>query len=497
MADRKWVLGLSALCCLYFALLLRFYLVRYDVPDYFLYHRFGVQGLAAKDGFSSLFVWLSTYNTRFPLAYHVVPLACLSAALFSLNYAFQRSVRGSVARKLFLGVSFSSGIWYYFAGKVYYEFPFVALCVALSLLAIARMRTMTPRSAAQRRVRGLALLLLGFALSFKPHGIFVVLGLLMLLAVSREGRAFYRTQNAVAEWLRSGACFLGGFLLGNYNLLLRFDDMIAGLHAYPAQCDLGDHLFGDARLVWDHVNLPPFDTGAFNVIALGVILFVLPLLLENRLYVVVNGLLAAAYGVFIQLVSPGYVWHGFPFCLFALLSLAFMLAESEALPRERRSTFRALLGVALAIQLYTNFFDYVPQQISAFLGAQDAASALERNSGAINRKLLQLADQLDGTFTVKVTFRFARAVTDDLEAREQNPLEVGDPRGWRAIVAHPRYVDAGGATAEAQNEPSPEHAYLIFVEPDALLRVPSYMAERRDEGSFAFDGCRVGYYRVE
>jgi hypothetical protein len=498
MADKKWALVLGAVCCLYFLLLLRFYLVRYDVPDYFLYHRFGVEGLAAKDGFSSLFIWLSKYNTRYPLAYHLAPLACLSAALFALNYAFGVLDRAPLDRKLFLGVSLSSGIWYYFAGKVFYEFPFVALSVALSSLAIVAVIRVREEPAvtsgapllsrAQRRYRGLALGLLGFALSFKPHGVFVVFGLLLLLAVSRQGRSFYRTRHHAREWLASSACFVAGYLVGNYNLPFRFEQTIAGLRAYPAQSDLYEHLFGDSRLVWDHVSMPSFDSGALSVIAAGLILFVLPLLLDNRLYLLVNVAMTAAYAAFITSFSPGYVWHAFPFCLFTLLSLAFMLAESERLKPERRSSFRGVLGAALAVQVYTHFLGYLPQQIAASEDVREAGAVLERNSASINRKLLELAGQLDGSFTVKLTFKFARPVTDDLAAPEQNPLEVGDPNGWRAVVTHPGYSDAGR-----------EHAYLVFVEPSALLRLSSYIAERRDDQlpSFEFEGYRIGYYRVE
>lgn len=474
--DRRWGWLLLAVSCLYVALLLPFYLVRYDVPDYFLYCRFGLEGLPAKDGFSSLFVLLAKYDTRYPLAYHIVPLLCLGAALFSLNFAFR--ALPWVERALLLGFSVSSGIWYYFTGKVFYEFPFIALCLSLSAFALAA----GERYAAGCRWRSIALWLMGFGLSFKPFALFAVLGLLLLVAASQRTRSFYSTRRA-SEWLAIIAYFSIGYLFGNYNLLLRFNDTIQGLRGYPAQSSLRVHLFDDTKSVWDHINLASFHTGALNVVSTGVILFALPLLLRNRFYLLVNLVIAAGYAIFIEKFSPGYTWHAFSFCLFVIFALAFILAEGADLQGARLLVFRGLVAVALVLQAYSNFVVYLPKQVAWFDATRTAGEVLERESTQINREILRLADQIDGVFTVKLTYRFTKPVADDPYG--QNPLRVGDPQGWRSVLMHPRYSAAA------------EHDYLIFVEPTALLQIPSYIPERRDVRSTEAGGYRLGYYAVQ
>lgn len=472
--DEHWVRLLLAVSCLYIALLLRFYLVRYDVPDYFLYHRFGREGLPAKDGFSSLFVLLATYDTRYPLVYHLVPLFCLGTALFALNFAFRPLPW--VERTLLLGFSVSSGIWYYFAGKVFYEFPFIALCLSLSVAAV--------KAGEKRTGRGwpaLALCLMGFGLSIKPFALFGVLGLLLLVAVDPRTRNLYGTRYR-ADWLVGTVCFAIGYLCGNYNLLFRFTETVQGLRGYPAHSNLRTHLFDDAKLVWDHVNMASFDSGALNVVSASIILFVLPLLLRNRFYLWVNLVIATGYAVFIEKFSPGYTWHAFSFCLFIIFALAFMLAEGASLRGTRLLVFRGFVGVALVLQAYGNFAVYLPKQVAWFDAARSAGEMLERESAHINREILALADQLDGTFAINLTYKFTKPVRDD--PKGQSPLQVGDPQGWGSIIVHPRYKAAVG------------HEYVIFVEPTVLRQVPSYIDERSDVRSTEAPDYRLGHYAV-
>ena len=117
----------------YFCFLKGYYIRGYEVPDYFLYHSFSVENLPARDGFSSLFILISSQLIQNYSLIHYLMLLMMTLSLAIFNFGFFRISRALFLRCIFIAFNFSFGCWWYFYGKIYYEFPFIAFTYSLGV----------------------------------------------------------------------------------------------------------------------------------------------------------------------------------------------------------------------------------------------------------------------------------------------------------------------------------------------------------------------------
>ena len=126
----NWVYIIGVISLAYFIAISQFYTINYYVPDFY-----GYMAMITKtgkplpvDAFSSLFVTISPLAYVFPFILTIMSLVFLTLSLFLFNYVFYKFKKIDLFDNIvFLVASFSSGCWYYFYGKIYYDFPYTAL----------------------------------------------------------------------------------------------------------------------------------------------------------------------------------------------------------------------------------------------------------------------------------------------------------------------------------------------------------------------------------
>lgn len=478
---------------LYFLFLYRFYIDIYDIPDYFLYND-GL-GDTAKHGFSSLFVWISKFNTIYPFAFKIFSLFALTFSLFTINFLFYLKSKSYVDSLLFFVFSFSSGIWYYFFGKIYYDFPFTAFTFALALIALYLSCYINekPILLAALNVRYLSkvpllifFLLLGLCLSWKSYNIFLVFGVIVLVIFNYRRFFSYINSTPYIGFIY-GITFLIGYIAGNFTLLTRFTETLQGLRGYPASSDLYEHFFQARKLVWDHISLVPFNTGILNIGSLFIILIILPLFIKNKIYIYINIFLIAMYLIFISFFSPGFPWHGFPFGLYVIVTFGVLLLEAIKLNEKPKKIFRGFALIAVSLQSYNNFLNYIPNEILWFNAAEDAKNILLSNSMEINNKIISITQNLDGCFDIDIRYKFKKITPT---GAAETPVLLGHRESFPWIISPNRmkYISSVTCTKEGK--------YSIFIEPYTLYKIPSYIKidESRIIHSDSFDGYRIGWY---
>lgn len=123
---------------LYFFFLLRYYLIEYYVPDFRLYFDMALEGSKAQDGFSSLFLWFAAFAASIPVFLSVFCLLLMTLSMINIsifiNFLFKKI---NLYYCISLLVLYSCGAFYYFYGKIFYDFPFTAFTYSMCLL-IAR-----------------------------------------------------------------------------------------------------------------------------------------------------------------------------------------------------------------------------------------------------------------------------------------------------------------------------------------------------------------------
>ena len=176
---RNWVYIVGAVSLTYFIAMSQFYIVSYYVPDFYGYMAMIIKAEKPLpvDAFSSLFVTISPLAYAFPFVLTIMSLIFLTLSLFLFNYVFYKLKKTDLFDYIvFLVASFSSGCWYYFYGKIYYDFPYTALSFSLALLALYYLLD-AKREKAYDFVWYSFPLALGFCLSWKTYNIFPVAGL--------------------------------------------------------------------------------------------------------------------------------------------------------------------------------------------------------------------------------------------------------------------------------------------------------------------------------
>lgn len=140
MKEKRFISPEVILSTLYFIGMLRFYILDYYVKDFRLYASWPVEGYAAKDGYSSLWIQICAL---IPLAPRFLTILCLLLLTLTLFLIARGSyyLLYSKDRRLFyfsLLIIYGASIWYYFYGKIFYDFPFAAAAFGLMFLLITK-----------------------------------------------------------------------------------------------------------------------------------------------------------------------------------------------------------------------------------------------------------------------------------------------------------------------------------------------------------------------
>lgn len=128
------------LSLIYLLVLLRFYIINYYVPDFRGYASWPISNLETYNGYSSLFIQICGFISLAPRFMTVLCLVMLSCSLFFIargSYYFLYN-QGHIKYYLSLIAIYSAGIWYYFYGKTFYDFPFAAISFGILFLIVSK-----------------------------------------------------------------------------------------------------------------------------------------------------------------------------------------------------------------------------------------------------------------------------------------------------------------------------------------------------------------------
>ncbi len=490
----------------YFWFLLPFYTLDYYVPDYFLYWHYGHINVPAADAFSSLFFDLSRWILPFPKWAYILALSCLTGSIFIIVSSFRQWLARVAADDywayLFLSATFTFGIWFYFYGKLFYEFPFTAITFSLALAAVVGGSTKgRPLSG---KWWGLFFFFCGFGFSWKTYNIFLFLGMLGLVGIV-SWRTFVADFKRNMGWAAVGCIF--GYLGGNYHLLNEPIQALHGIRGYGVGASMIrlHHFFLAApRFSWvqicDHVGSPPFSIGVIPLVSVAMLWAVSAIV--GWSYFFLLGGLSLVYVVYIWGFSPGYLWHGFPVGLFLVLFYGFLLVESSQLSKLKQRGVVVLSIILISVAGVNNFGYYIPTQVGLAWSTAQAISIIEQRSGEIFDKVA-LENRASTASTMILVSRAKSGFVgvggamswDDPSIKD--PLLVGDRR-WGdvrriyfagdkvsdVIVIVPRYFrgDTGSAVQmfwsdylKSQLEPvQKSHRFVKVIESNADYEITRY-----------------------
>lgn len=453
---------------LYFVLLKPFYVRDYEVPDYFAYYGMGHEKYPAMDGFSSLFIKIASFSLEYYESFHYAMLGLLTGAIVIINFAFIANCKNTFSRILFLLFSFSMSSWYYFDGKVFYEFPFIAFNFAIVLWLLAPVIAATtpskslsasPVTRVFSKTLGfpishsrllLACLFSGLCISWKSHAIFPIFGLFGLILIN-QSKVLKPLSPAL---IISSALFMClGYISGNFHLIDETTATLSGIKGYPGQVEILHYLFNDDRTVWDHINFFSFNTSVFNVSAAFILLFLCPLFLKDRWHIIFfNFFITTLFLIIINLMSRGYPWHGFPFSLYLLTFSFYLLINLKQVPRKYIGY--AIFVVSLSTQLYKLAFIYLPLQIESYRATELSINIIRNQGQLINQLITQIIKEEGPNYRLNLLLK-----RDD---RFRNPPLIDpDQRMWRNLNKN-----------QCQQNCIPN--YEIFIAPYPLFTIPSF-----------------------
>ena len=474
--EKRFCLCVSAFACaLYFLFLLRFYLIDYQVPDFRLYGSMAVANRKAADGFSSLFI--AAISRIAPKAITVLCLSLLSAGIFNLLFFYLNAFYKNFRRFIFvLLLTFSCGCWYYFYGKIFYDFPFSAFSYSLCLLQVGKIIAKNRNGESAEKNWLCFFVLAGFTLSWKPYNVFMLAGLLFLALAKTETRkilcAFFLNAKNIAA---SVATLVLGYCVGNFNLLVSPIETVRGIQTYPASFRFREFMYGKSRIIWDHVCDLPFNQTVFALSTLVLLFVLIPLLSGRKKYVPVFLAMMFLFRFYIKHFSPGYAWHGLVFGVFLLTAVLFVFSEKEPFPKSAK----IISVVALCIQFFVTFGFYLPTQIRWHTETQKAIRVLEEQNGEILSDVENLISgfgsrkffidepvkryrpmRRNSIHPRKMGIRQPYIIFDDIW--NSSPLEYPNQNDWERIYRLENCT---------QHMDKKENKYIVYVVPNCFKRL--------------------------
>ena len=473
--EKKISLAVTAVFCLaYFFFMLRFYIIDYNVPDFRLYGSFAEQNFKAKDGFSSLFIWIAGISRIMPKFITISCLLLLTGSIFNFVLFYVRCFFVSLKRFSFvLALTFSCGCWYYFYGKIFYDFPFSAFSFSLCLWQVSEI-IVKNRNGKEYFKNWLTFFALsGFTLSWKPYNIFMLAGILLCALAKDETRKIVLFQlSNVKKILCAAVAFIFGYIAGNFNLLISPKATIKGIMAYKASFPFREFLYSKHRIIWDHVNDLPFCFSIFSITVILLLFVLVPLVSNRKRYAAVFAIMFVFLRIFIKRFSPGYAWHGLTFGVFLLVLSLFVFSERRGFSK----ISKVLSVLALAIQLCVTFGFYIPTQIRWHDTTQKAISVLEKENSAILSDIESIVKDFNGkTFYIdEPVKRYKPVATSGIRIRKmglrhpyiifdeisyKSPLDFENSYDWERIMNMENF-DSPGFKESTK--------YLVYVVPNSF-----------------------------
>ena len=468
---KNWEISVNSfLAVLYFARMLRFYLTDYYVPDFSLYHSFALQHLKAKDGFSSLFILLSALLGSYPKQMTVLCLVLLALSLFNIGFFAVKIMEGDKWKTtLALLLLYSSGIWYYFYGKTFYDFPFSAFTYSLCLLCVVKI--LDGKCGIKPWYFFSALC--GFLMSWKMYNIFCFAGSGLLILCKNEIReSLFSALRNVKRDICLLFCFAIGYICGNFHLIRYPKETVKGIMAYPASCNIGQFFFCKTKVSWDHVCMLPFNLSVMNLFTMCILLVVIPIIYQKFRYLFVSVFMYVCFCIFIRGFSPGYVWHGFTFGLFIITYVFFLLSEIH-IDRAKMSFFY----VAIGVQLVNCFACYFLTQEEWFDKTEEAEKIVYENADMIYEDIENMVEDIgQNSFRVEVAVKRYHPIATAEAVRDRSlafvktgyifcdPFMMADYNAWNDMTTKDNYSDG-------------DSEYVIWILPNIMMTMGDVVDE--------------------
>ncbi|OUI99402.1 hypothetical protein HK20_01955 [Acetobacter sp. DsW_54] len=126
-------------------------------------------GHFSKDGFSTLFVKISSLIAHYPASSFIIAsMLFMASGFFAVNSLAFKYIGKNVNSVIVCIFVSSCGIWYYLSGKVYYDFPFTVFSLAITIYILLKAYFSETHKPVLFYLFGMAC---GFMLSWKPYNI--------------------------------------------------------------------------------------------------------------------------------------------------------------------------------------------------------------------------------------------------------------------------------------------------------------------------------------
>lgn len=453
------LLGIPAI--LYFIVLHKFYAIDYYVPDNRAYFEMGQNGPIAVDGFSSLFILIATNIGACQKQLNYICLSLIAIALYNMSFFFQRFLKENKKTICAIIFLYSSGIWYYIYGKILYDFPFTAFTYSICLL-------FAQRTYVKKRTKDViyTAFFVGLLLSWKTYNVFPVFGFFLLTICNSDTRKTFidickKTINVIMAILM----LFVGYVAGNFTLLYKFKETISGICAYPASYNAKDFFFLKTRVIWDHVSDLPFNMSVCSMGVVVGILVILPVICKKIQYAVVSIIMFLLLLVYVEKFSPGFAWHGFPFGLYVITAVCFIIHEVNFY---EKIYIKSILVLCLLTQIANNFGVYLPKQVEWSCKTIYAEQVFEDSESEILQKTSDIIASLGNeTYYIDTAIKRYKPVALYENSRKKvtlysrqgyyflDPLEYVDYQGWTKLKTNENY--------------SVEGEYVIWIVPNVFF----------------------------
>lgn len=321
----KKLIIITIIALAYFIFLFKYYFIDYYVHDFSYYNWFYEMGLPANDGFSSMFLSICRFITTHPKKLIVFCLLLLTLSIWNISLTAINHLKKLWKVVAFEVLLMSCGAWYYFYGKLFYDFPFTAYTYSLCFLLWGQIIE-KPNNKNRNMLLASFSFLEGFCLSWKPYNVFCVAGFLFLMLVEKKYRKFILDIiKNILNIISYLSLFVIGYLCGNYKIFSDFNGTIRGISAYGARTNFKQFLFNNGTILEiDFTGHLSFNNCTFGIVTCCFILFIFPLIFKKWNYLILSVVMTILFYLYITYFSPGYSWHGFTFALF-VISYAYCL----------------------------------------------------------------------------------------------------------------------------------------------------------------------------
>ena len=379
---------------IYFILFKNFYILDYEVPDFFAYSSWWSERNFnhSKDNFSTLFVFISQFSQFYYYEFKIASLLLISFSIFIFNLT-SFFLNNLLSKILFIISNFSIGSFYYIYGKLYYEFPFISFFFSIIFLLSIYFLFLLKNDKIEKKVHFFILFLLafliGFLISWKSHSIFPLYGLGLLVLLSRTNLILNIFLYNFKNFLIFSFFIILGWSIGNFSIFYSIGDTYYGLkNVYQIK----NIFFEFKKLYWhffetvsmynyDHVTTTSFTYGIYNFISLLILLFILPFFTKHKLkFMFVNISIFFFYSVFIMFFSTGYIWHGFSISLYIIVLIYYYLLEIDK--NKNQKYIFSLIIVCVMTQVYFNY-NYIKTSLNQIDITNIAVEKIEENSEKI------------------------------------------------------------------------------------------------------------------